>query len=143
MTYKQLMSSIKSTKADLAHSTKAHEEMLRERGWSAYEKEIAYYTKRIAELEAMIPEALRIEEEKMLKKIAKEQLKGKASTIGYIKKGNDIEGITPNGKRWWAEHNWWGNTERTLHCYTLKIAGQGVIFTSGTLETVLMTVAQN
>ena len=42
-----------------------------------------------------------------------------------------------------TDHNWYGNTDRTLHCYTLRIEGLGVLFTSGTLERVLTTVAQH
>ena len=143
MTAKEIRDSLKRSKKELAHAIECNEEMLKERGFSGYDKEIAYYTKRIAQLEAMLPEAERIEEEKMLKKIAKQQLKDKASTIGYIQKGNNLYGVTPEGKNWFADHNWFGHTDRTLHCYTLYISGIGRMFTSGTLERVLETVAQH
>ena len=108
------------------------------------DKWIAYHAKKLKEYREMLPEAARIEEEKMLKKIAKQQLKDKASTIGYIQiRNGDIKGITPEGKSWYGEHNWYGHTDRTLHCYTLRIEGLGVLFTSGTLDRVLMTVAQH
>lgn len=104
---------------------------------------IAHWTKQIAKYTEMYPEIKRIDEEKMLKKIAKQQIKEKASTIGYIVDGSTLRGVTPDGKRWYAEHNHYGWTERTLHCYTLHIAEMGVIFTSGTIEKVLATVAQH
>lgn len=108
------------------------------------DKWIAYHEKQSKKYREMLPEVARIEEEKMLKKIAKQQLKDKASTIGYIQyKNGDIKGITPEGKNWYGEHNWYGHTDRTLHCYTLRIEGLGILFTSGTLERVLMTVAQH
>lgn len=146
MTLKQINAAIKTHTSDLKECIKTRDEWVREGVHpniiADQERWIAYHQKRIDALTAQIYDAQIAEEEKMLKKIAKEQVKAMASTIQFIQKGNDIFGITPNGKRWYADHNWWGLTERTLHCYTLRIDGK-VIFTSGTLDTVLQTVAQN
>lgn len=147
MTVKQINSELKTNRRELADATKYKDELIKECAPDhiiAYQdKWIDYYKKKIEKYEAMLPEAERIEEEKMLKKIAKQQLKDKASTIGYIKKGNNLYGVTPEGKNWFADHNWFGYTDRTLHCYSLSISGIGLIFTSGTLEKVLETVAQH
>lgn len=140
MTLKQLDSEIKRISNDLKDAKRNDKEMMELRGFSVYGKEIEYYTSRLLKLQTMRPQIESEEEEKILKRIAKQQLKEKASTIGYIQKGNDIYGVTPNGARWFAEHNWWGDTDRTKHCYTLRIGGK-CLFTSGTLDTVLATVA--
>ena len=148
MTVKQIEKEIKTHNKELDSYRKHRAELVKENAPQhliAYQdKWIAYHAKRLKEYTEMLPEAARIEEEKMLKKIAKQQLKDKASTIGYIQyKNGDIKGITPEGKNWYGDHNWYGHTDRTLHCYTLRIQGLGVLFTSGTLERVLMTVAQH
>ncbi|MDD3337106.1 MAG: hypothetical protein PHI98_16610 [Eubacteriales bacterium] len=142
MTLKQLTAEIKRMANYLEEAKKNDKEMLELRGFSTYGKEVDYYTKRLHTLRGALPEAERVEEEKVLAKISKQQLKDKASTIQYIQKGNDLYGITPSGKKWIAVHNWYGSTERTLHCYALHIDGE-TIFTSGTIDTVLVNVAQN
>lgn len=147
MTVKQIEKEIKNCTRERDYHEKLKAEYANENLQhliAGQDKWIAYYNKQIEKYNDMLPDAIRAEEEKMLKKIAKEQLKNKASTIGYIQyKNGDVKGITPEGKRWKGEHNWYGYTDRTLHCYTLRIEGLGVLFTSGTLETVLMTVAQH
>jgi hypothetical protein len=147
MTLKQITKEIKTNRSDLAREQKNLEEAVAQ-NLPAHvieytEKWIAYHTKRIAELEAMIPEAARAEEEKLLKKIAKQQIKDKASTISFIESGRELRGVTPDGKRWYAERNMYGYTERGLHCFSLRIEGMGILFTSGTLDKVIETVAQN
>lgn len=143
MTVKQLTADIKRVEKELARVTKNHEEMLALRGFSVWEKDIEHEAKLLAKYKSMLPEVKAEEEAKMLKKIAKQQIANKVASIGYIDEGNGrIKGITPNGKNWFADLNWFGYTERTLHCFTLRIAGE-IKFTSGTLDTVLQTVAQN
>ena len=148
MTVKQIEKEIRSHNKEIDSYRKNRAELVKENApqhlIDYQDKWIAYHEKQLNRYREMLPEAERIEEEKMLKKIAKQQLKDKASTIGYINLGNgDIKGITPEGKNWYGDHNWYGNTDRTLHCYTLRIEGLGVLFTSGTLERVLTTVAQH
>lgn len=148
MTVKQIEKEIKVHNKELDSYRKHRAELVKENApqhlIDYQDKWIAYHAKRLKEYIEMLPEAARIEEEKVLKKIAKQQLKNKASTIGYIElKNGDIKGITPEGKNWYGEHNWYGHTDRTLYCYTLRIEGLGVLFTSGTLDRVLMTVAQH
>ena len=148
MTVKQIEKEIRSHNKEIDRYRKVRAEFVKENApqqlIDQQDKWIAYHDKMLNKYIEMLPEAKRVEEEKMLKKIAKQQLKDKASTIGYIELGNgDIKGITPEGKNWYGDHNWYGNTDRTLHCYTLRIEGLGVLFTSGTLERVLTTVAQH
>ena len=148
MTVKQIEKEIKVHNKELDSYRKHRAELVKENApqhlIDYQDKWIAHHEKQLKKYREMLPEAARIEEEKMLKKIAKQQLKDKASTIGYIQyKNGDIKGITPEGKNWYGEHNWYGHTDRTLHCYTLRIEGLGTLFTSGTLERVLMTVAQH
>ena len=148
MTVKQIEKEIRSHNKEIDRYRKVRAEFVKENApqqlIDQQDKWIAYHDKMLNKYIEMLPEAKRVEEEKMLKKIAKQQLKDKASTIGYIELGNgDIKGITPEGKNWYGDHNWYGNTDRTLHCYTLRIDGLGVLFTSGTLERVLTTVAQH
>lgn len=146
MTLKQLLKELDRSKKDLAAATHHKEELVKENApehvIAGQEKWIAYYEKQVKKYNDMYPEVKLAEEEKILKKIAKEQIKAKASTIGYIVNGNDLRGVTPDGKRWYAEHNHYGWTDRTVHCYSLRIDGN-VIFSSGTLERVLETVAQH
>lgn len=47
--------------------------------------------------------------------------------------GNEVEGLTASGKRFWMYSNN-GFTERSAHCYTLRIEGE-TIFTSGDFGT--------
>lgn len=76
-----------------------------------------------------------LEEEADLK--AKEELMKKefeAEQKEWAKDGITLErryhGITPNGKRFSIEGNS-GWTNRSRHCFTLYLEGQGVVFTSG------------
>ena len=76
-----------------------------------------------------------LEEEADLK--AKEELRKKefeAEQKEWAKDGITLErryhGITPNGKRFSIEGNS-GWTNRSRHCFTLYLEGQGVVFTSG------------
>lgn len=132
MTTKQIRSSLERMHSDLVCAIKDEDSEM-----------VTYCKRQIEKLEAMLPEAERLEEEKQLRAIAKQQVRDKAATIRYIQKGNNLYGVTPGGKSWYADHNWYGHTERTLHCYTLHISGVGLVFTSGTLETVLETVAKH
>lgn len=146
MTFKQLCKEIERTKKELYNETKKRDEYIKENApehvIEYQNKWIAHYEKLLAKYSEMYYPAKKAEEEKMLKKIAKEQIKEKASTIGYIQEGSRIFGITPEGKKWYAEANHYGWTDRTKHCFTLFINGE-MVFTSGTLETVVETVAQN
>lgn len=60
----------------------------------------------------------------------------KALSMNFIDYGAMIEGVTPGGKKWVFYKNSWGWTERTHHCGTLYIEGEGCVFTSGTLARV-------
>ena len=56
----------------------------------------------------------------------------KALAMEYTSNGAFKEGTTPNGKKWVLVMNS-GWTERSRHCGTLTIEGEGTIFTSGTI----------
>lgn len=73
--------------------------------------------------------------DKLFEKLAKIWVKNgdKALSMNYMDYGSFLKGVTPNGKRWQFDWNSWGWTERTHHCGTLWIEGQGCIFTSGTV----------
>ena len=73
-----------------------------------------------------------IEDLKAKEELMKKELE--AEKKEWAKDGITLErryhGITPNGKRFSIEGNS-GWTNRSRHCYTLYLEGQGVVFTSG------------
>ena len=87
----------------------------------AEEKVEAYHRELAAEAD------LKAKEELMKKEFEAEQKE-------WAKDGITLErryhGITPNGKRFSIEGNS-GWTNRSRHCFTLYLEGQGVVFTSG------------
>ena len=140
MTLKQLEAEIKRTERNLEDAKRNDTEMMELRGFSAFRKDVEYYTARLEKLRNDLPKIEREEEEKAEKRKAKEQSKDRARMIEYTQRGNDLYGMTPKGKRWVAIHNWYGVTDRTRHCYSLHIEGK-CLFTSGTIEAVLEAVA--
>ena len=98
MTVKQIEKEIKTHNKELDSYREHRAELVKENApqhlIDYQDKWIAYHAKKLKEYREMLPDAARIEEEKMLKKIAKQQLKDKASTIGYIqyKNGADTDG---------------------------------------------------
>lgn len=56
----------------------------------------------------------------------------KALAMNFTDHGSYKEGVTPGGKKWYLDMNS-GWTTRSRHCGTLRIEGEGVIFTSGIL----------
>lgn len=111
------------------------EHMIREgERWIAYhrsiiekkEEQIAEASKKAAEL------ANDEEREAMVKAMAQEM----------AERGFKTKGFTTKGLRYIIEgNNGW--TERSLHCWTMYIEGQGAVFTSGTLETVARYILNN
>lgn len=105
------------------------------------QKWIAYYRRLIAEHEDKVAElskkasAIATEEEK--------QQMTEAMIKDVLDKGIKFEGHTTTGKRYWIEPNWYGITERHLHCVTMWIEGQGLVFTSGTIQTVARYILHN
>lgn len=145
-TMKQLETEIKRATKDLQEWQKRMAEDIAE-GSPAHvvayaEKWVKHYEKRLAELEAERPAAIAKEAEKAAKKAAKQEAQKLANGIVIEASYTTyIRGKTPTGKHFYAEANN-GITGRAGHCWSLRIAYE-VIFTSGTLETVLETVAQN
>ena len=76
----------------------------------------------------------RADYDKLFDKLAKVYAEhgDKALAMEYTSNGAFKEGTTPNGKKWVLEMNS-GWTERSRHCGTLTIEGEGTIFTSGTI----------
>lgn len=59
----------------------------------------------------------------------------KALAMHYVQRGQDFEGVTASGKKWLLERNN-GWTERSRHCGSLWIEGEGMVFTSGRIDKV-------
>lgn len=101
---------------------------------------IAYYRKHIEKHEAMIAElskeaaklATEEEQKAMIKAMAEDMARRGFSKSGYTTKGLHY-GIYWNN----------GVTERSRYCYTMYIEGKGMVFTSGTLETVAEYILKN
>ena len=76
----------------------------------------------------------RFDYDKLFEKLSKVWLQygDKALAMNYTDLGSRKKGITPNGKTWILDMNC-GWTERSRHCGTLYIEGEGTIFTSGTI----------
>lgn len=66
----------------------------------------------------------------------------KALSMNYTWNGSQGEGVTPNGKKWIFIMNCFGWTQRTHHCGSLYIEGEGTIFTSGTLARALERILE-
>lgn len=101
---------------------------------------IAYYNKMICKTEAKIGEmskeaaAIATEEEE------KEMVQAMADDM--MKRGVAHEGYTTKGLRYWLDwNNGW--TERSAHCFTMRIEGHGLVFTSGDIKTVAAYILHN
>ena len=102
---------------------------------------IAYYRKHIEKHEAMIAEI-----SKEAAKIATEEEQKamiKAMAKDMAERGFADNGYTTNGLKYLIIHNQYGFTERTDHCFSMRIEGKGLVFTSGTLETVAQYILRN
>lgn len=146
MTLKQLEAEIKRATKDKEHYIKAKERAVKEclppHVIADYDKWIAYYDKYIAKYESERPAAIAKAAEKEAKKAAKQQpIKWANGVVIEISYNTYIRGKTPNGKPFSADANN-GITGRAGHCWCLRINGE-TAFTSGTLETVMDTVATN
>lgn len=93
-----------------------------EKRFDKAEEKVEAYHRELAAVED-----LKAKEELMKKEFEAEQKE-------WAKDGITLErryhGITPNGKRFSIEGNS-GWTNRSRHCFTLYLEGQGVVFTSG------------
>lgn len=146
MTLKQLQAEIKRASKDKAEWEKRKADDIKE-GCPAHiitytEKWINHYENLLMKYEEQLPAAIAKEAEKEAKRAAKQEVKKRADGIvieaSYT---THFYGKTPAGKVFHAEANS-GLTTRARHCWRLKIDGE-TIFTSGTLTTVLETVAAN
>lgn len=105
------------------------------------DKAIAYFSNLIAKKEQQIAEAskkaaaLATEEE--------QEAMVKAMAQDMAERGFADRGYTTNGLKYGIEHNQYGFTDRTAHCFSMWIEGKGVVFTSGTLETVARYILKN
>lgn len=103
-------------------------------------KHIEYYNGHIKRVEEKIAEmskeAARLANEDELKAMVK------AMAQDMAERGFADKGFTTKGLRYIIEGNN-GFTDRSLHCWTMYIEGQGAVFTSGTLETVARYILQN
>ena len=82
---------------------------------------------------------------KLFDKLTKVWMKGgdKALSLTYTWEGSYGYGVTPNGKKWVFNMNSFGWTQRSHHCGSLSIEGQGTIFTSGTLARAFERILEN
>lgn len=146
MTLKQLEKEIKRATKDKAEWEKRKDEAIKE-GSPAHliayeEKWISHYDALLMKYEEQLPAAIAKEAEKEAKRAAKQEAKKQADGIVIEESTNCyIYGKTPTGKKFWANANN-GLTTRARHCWCLKIDGE-TLFTSGTLTTVLETIAAN
>ena len=102
---------------------------------------IEYYRKHIEKHEATIAEI-----SKEAAKLADEEEQKamiKAMAEDMAKRGFADTGYTTNGLRYRIDHNKYGFTDRTAHCFTMWVEGKGMVFTSGTLETVAQYILKN
>ena len=126
---------------EIRNYSKLAEEAPCETARVAYQKWIGYYRKMIDAKENQIAEASKKaaamanneEREAMIKDMAEDM----------AKRGFADRGFTTNGLRYAIEHNMYGFTDRTEHCYSMTIEGKGMVFTSGTLETVARYILNN
>lgn len=87
----------------------------------------------------------RFEYEKLFEKLANlwTEKGDKALALAYTDQGAHKQGVTPQGKTWTFEMNSFGWTQRTHHCGSLYIEGQGCIFTSGTIVRAFERILEN
>lgn len=146
MTLKQLEKEIKTATKDKEEWAKKKEEYIKENCPAHVveyaDKWIAYYEKQLAKYNAELPAAIEKAAEKEAKKAVKQQpVKWANGVVIEESYSTYFKGITPSGKRFYADANN-GLTGRAGHCWCLRINGE-TAFTSGTLETVMNTVAIN
>lgn len=104
------------------------------------EKWIAYYTRRIREIEAKIAEMSKEATNLASEDERKAMIKAMAEDMEN--RGFSKDGYTTNGLHYSIFWNR-GITERSRHCYSMVIEGRGTVFTSGTLETVAEYILNN
>lgn len=93
-----------------------------EKRFNMAEEKVEAYHRELAAVED-----LKAKEELMKKEFEAEQKEWARDGITLERR---YHGITPNGKRFSIEGNS-GWTNRSRHCFTLYLEGQGVVFTSG------------
>jgi len=103
-------------------------------------KWIAYYNKFIVKKETEIAEMTKQAAALASKEEMDAMIKAKAEEMAT--KGFKFDGLTTKGLRYSIYGNN-GMTERSLHCYQMAIEGMGMVFTSGTLETVAEYILKN
>lgn len=102
---------------------------------------IEYYEKHIKRVEEKISEM-----SKEAAKIATEEEQNQMirdMAENMEKNGIKLNGHTTNGLSYSIYHNQYGFTDRTRHCWSMCIEGKGMVFTSGTLETVAEYILKN
>lgn len=104
-------------------------------------KWIAYYRKHIEKHEAMIAEISKEAAKLATEEEQKAMIKAMAEDM--TKRGFADRGYTTKGLRYTIIHNQYGFTDRTAHCFSMRIEGKGMVFTSGTLETVAEYILKN
>lgn len=98
-----------------------------------YMNQIKKHEVKIAELSKQAAVLASEEEHKaMIKALADHMRENGFRDIGY----------TTNGKCYSIDHNKYGFTDRTDHCFTMRIDGE-TVFTSGTIETVAAYILNN
>ena len=102
---------------------------------------IAYYRKHIEENEAAIAEMSKEAAKLATEEEQKDMIKAMAEDMA--KRGFADSGYTTNGLKYLIIHNQYGFTDRTEHCFSMRIEGKGMVFTSGTLETVAQYILRN
>lgn len=102
---------------------------------------IEYYRKHIEKHEAMIAEISKEAAKLATEEEQKSMIKAMADDMA--KRGFADRGYTTNGLQYSIYHNQYGYTDRTAHCFSMKIEGKGMVFTSGTLETVAQYILMN
>ena len=113
------------------------EENLRDEG----RRWIDYHSKFIDKIEAQIAEMSKEASELATEDERKAMIKAMADDME--KHGFKDHGITTKGLRYGIERNKYGYTDRTTHCFSMTIEGKGMVFTSGTLETVAEYIINN
>lgn len=102
---------------------------------------IDYYRRHIEKHEAMIAEISKEAARLATEEEQKAMIKAMAEDMA--KRGFADEGYTTKGLKYLIIHNQYGFTERTDHCFSMRIEGRGVVFSSGTLETVAQYILMN
>ena len=127
---------LKETEEEYKRDPRINIERVREdtRKW------ISYYYNLIQKTEAKIAEASKEAAKLATEEEQKAMIKAMADDMAA--RGFAKDGYTTKGLRYRIDGNC-GWTDRSAHCFTMYIEGRGMVFTSGTLETVAAYILQN